>query len=105
MEKKVYICLNTSTLIVRYPSGHKEVVLILGYSNPQKALRDHVDEEDRTVNESFTVNGTFGTKTVVEMSCYAMLNSEKARNFLVLRKSLFQKFSYISLYLSIKIAL
>lgn len=32
--------------------------LRLGYSNPQKAIRDHVDEEDRTVNESFTVNGT-----------------------------------------------
>ena len=31
---------------------------ILGYSNPQKALRDHVDEEDKTLNESFTVNGT-----------------------------------------------
>ncbi len=28
------------------------------YKNPQKALRDHVDEEDKTLNESFTVNGT-----------------------------------------------
>lgn len=36
----------------------KDVAEILGYSNPQKALRDHVDEEDKTVNESFTVNGT-----------------------------------------------
>lgn len=36
----------------------KDVALILKYTNPQKAIRDHVDEEDRTVNESFTVNGT-----------------------------------------------
>ena len=36
----------------------KDVAEALGYSNPQKAIRDHVDEEDRTVNESFTVNGT-----------------------------------------------
>lgn len=36
----------------------KDVADILGYSNPQKALRDHVDEEDKTLNESFTVNGT-----------------------------------------------
>ncbi len=36
----------------------KDVATILGYSNPQKAIRDHVDEDDKTVNESFTVNGT-----------------------------------------------
>ena len=36
----------------------KDVAEALGYSNPQKAVRDHVDEEDRTVNESFTVHGT-----------------------------------------------
>lgn len=36
----------------------KDISDILGYSNPQKALRDHVDEEDKTLNESFTVNGT-----------------------------------------------
>lgn len=36
----------------------KDVAAALGYSNPQKAVRDHVDIEDKTVNESFTVNGT-----------------------------------------------
>lgn len=36
----------------------KDVADVLGYTNPQKALRDHIDDEDRTVNESFTVNGT-----------------------------------------------
>ena len=38
----------------------KDVAEVLGYSNPQKALRDHVDEDDKTVNEMFTVNGTKG---------------------------------------------
>ena len=36
----------------------KDVAEALGYKNPQKALRDHVDEEDKTLNVSFTVNGT-----------------------------------------------
>ena len=35
-----------------------DVARRLGYKNPQKALRDHVDEDDKTLNESFTVNGT-----------------------------------------------
>ena len=36
----------------------KDVAVALGYSNPQKAIRDHVETEDKTVNKSFTVNGT-----------------------------------------------
>lgn len=36
----------------------KDIAVALGYSNPQKAIRDHVDDDERTVNESFTVNGT-----------------------------------------------
>ena len=36
----------------------KDVATALGYTNPQKAIRDHIDGEDKTVNESFTVNGT-----------------------------------------------
>ncbi|MFC6617969.1 BRO family protein [Deinococcus radiophilus] len=30
----------------------RDVAVVLGYANPQKAIRDHVDEEDRGVNES-----------------------------------------------------
>ena len=36
----------------------KEVAEVLGYTNTPKAIRDHVDKEDKTQNESFTVNGT-----------------------------------------------
>lgn len=54
----------------------KDVAEILGYSNPQKALRDHVDEEDRTVNESFTVNGTMGM-LINESGLYSLILSSK----------------------------
>ena len=32
----------------------KDVAKALKYSNPQKAIRDHVDEDDKGMNESFT---------------------------------------------------
>ena len=54
----------------------KDVAETLGYSNPQKAIRDHVDEEDRTVNESFTVNGTMAT-LINESGLYALVFRSK----------------------------
>jgi len=54
----------------------KDIAVILEYTNPQKAIRDHVDEEDRTVNESFTVNGTMGT-LINESGVYALIFSSK----------------------------
>jgi anti-repressor protein len=36
----------------------KDVANILGYSNPLKAIREHVDEEDKGVNETVTPGGT-----------------------------------------------
>lgn len=50
----------------------KDVAEILGYSNPQKAIRDHVDAEDKGVNESFTVNGTMGT-LINESGLYSLI--------------------------------
>lgn len=50
----------------------KDVAEILKYTNPQKALRDHVDEEDKTVNESFTVNGTMGI-LINESGLYSLI--------------------------------
>lgn len=54
----------------------KDVAQALGYSNPQKAIRDHVDGEDRTVNESFTVNGTAVT-LINESGLYSLILSSK----------------------------
>ena len=54
----------------------KDVAEALGYTNPQKAIRDHVDEEDRTVNDSFTVNGTPIT-LINESGLYSLVLSSK----------------------------
>lgn len=54
----------------------KDVAIILGYSNPQKAVRDHVDDEDRTVNDSFTVNGTPAI-LINESGLYSLVLSSK----------------------------
>lgn len=54
----------------------KDVAQCLEYSNPQKAIRDHVDEEDRTVNEAFTVNGTKAV-LINESGLYALVISSK----------------------------
>ena len=61
----------------------KDVAEALGYTNPQKAVRDHVDEKDRTVNDSFTVNGTPIT-LINESGLYSLVLSSKlptARKF------------------------
>lgn len=54
----------------------KDVAVILGYSNPQKAIRDHVDEEDKTLNETFTVNGT-SPVLINESGVYSLILSSK----------------------------
>ncbi|MBQ5318797.1 MAG: phage antirepressor [Oscillospiraceae bacterium] len=61
----------------------KDVAIALGYTNPQKALRDHVDDEDLTVNESFTVNGT-PARLINESGVYCLIIKSKleaARQF------------------------
>ncbi|MCT4544866.1 MAG: phage antirepressor KilAC domain-containing protein [Vallitalea sp.] len=54
----------------------KDVAQIIGYTNPQKAIKDHVDEEDKKVNESFTVNGTKGI-LINESGLYSLILSSK----------------------------
>lgn len=54
----------------------KDIAVALGYSNPQKAVRDHIDEEDRTVNNSFTINGTPVT-LINESGLYSLVLSSK----------------------------
>lgn len=57
----------------------KDIALALGYSNPQKAIRDHVDDEDRTVNESFTVHGTPAI-LINESGLYSLVMGSKLPN-------------------------
>lgn len=60
-----------------------DVAKALGYKNPRKAIRDHVDDEDKTVNESFRVNGT-QIVIINESGLYSLVLSSKldaAREF------------------------
>lgn len=54
----------------------KDVASSLGYVNPQKAIRDHIDDEDKTVNDSFSVNGTKGI-LINESGLYSLVLSSK----------------------------
>ncbi len=54
----------------------KDIAAGLGYSNPQKAIRDHVDQEDKTMNEKFTVNGT-RMIFINECGMYSLIFSSK----------------------------
>lgn len=62
----------------------KDVAVALGYTNPQKAIRDHVDEEDKGVNEMFTPGGTQKIPTINESGLYSLILASKlpdARKF------------------------
>lgn len=54
----------------------KDVAIALGYTNPQKSIRDHIDNEDKTVNESFTVNGTQAI-LINESGLYSLIFASK----------------------------
>lgn len=57
----------------------KDVAGALGYTNPQKAVRDHVDEEDKTVNTAFTVNGT-APILINETGMYSLILGSRLQN-------------------------
>ncbi|MBE6275090.1 MAG: phage antirepressor Ant [Bacteroides sp.] len=56
-----------------------DVANSLGYSNPRKALRDHVDEEDKTRNETFLVNGT-APILINESALYSLVLRSKIKD-------------------------
>lgn len=58
----------------------KDVAEILGYANPQKAIRAHVDEEDRGVNEMDTPGGRQELIIVNESGLYSLILSSKLPN-------------------------
>ena len=60
-----------------------DIANMLGYTNPRKAIRDHVEEKDKTRNDSFLVNGT-SPILINESGLYALILSSKlpkAREF------------------------
>ena len=55
----------------------KDVAQALGYNNPLKAIRDHVDEDDKGVNVSFTPGGKQKTTIINESGLYSLILSSK----------------------------
>ncbi len=55
----------------------KDVADILGYTNPQKAIRNHVDDEDKGVNELFTPGGKQEVTVINESGLYSLILSSK----------------------------
>lgn len=55
----------------------KDVARALGYTNPQKAIRMHVDDEDKGVNEMDTPGGKQDTVIINESGMYALILGSK----------------------------
>ena len=59
----------------------KDVALVLGYTNPRKALDDHVDEEDKKQGDGVTIRDTMGREqrpTIInESGLYSLVLSSK----------------------------
>ena len=58
----------------------KDVAEALGYNNPLKAIRNHVDSEDKGVNELGTPGGTQKVIFINESGLYALILSSKLEN-------------------------
>lgn len=55
----------------------KDIAVALGYNNPQKAIRDHVDEQDKGVNEMDTPGGKQPIIIINESGLYSLIFSSK----------------------------
>lgn len=55
----------------------KDIAEVLGYTNPLKAIRDHIDEEDKGVNEMDTPGGKQNIVCINESGLYSLIFSSK----------------------------
>lgn len=53
---------------------------VLGYKNPQEAVRTHVDEEDKGVSEILTPGGKQPVPIINESGLYSLVLSSKLVN-------------------------
>lgn len=58
----------------------KDVAEILGYSNPRKAIGDHVDDEDKGVTKCDTLGGSQDLTVINESGLYSLILSSKLPN-------------------------
>jgi len=62
----------------------KDVAEILGYTNPHKAIRDHIDEDDKRGERIVTPSGTQEVIVINESGLYSLIlrsKLEKAKKF------------------------
>ena len=55
----------------------KDVAISLGYTNPRKALIDHVDDEDKGVTKCDTLGGMQEMTVINESGVYSLVFSSK----------------------------
>lgn len=55
----------------------RDVAVALGYSNPRKALADHVDEDEKGVTKCDTLGGAQGMTIINEAGLYSLILSSK----------------------------
>ena len=58
----------------------KDVALTLGYTNPTKALNDHVDKEDMSFKETLKLSRQSGVWLINESGLYSLILSSKLPN-------------------------
>lgn len=58
----------------------KDVAEILGHSNPQRALRDYIDDDDKGVTKIVTPGGTQTMAIINESGLYSLILSSKLPN-------------------------
>ena len=66
--------------------GGSDVARALGYTNLQKAIRDHVDAEDKGVNETVTPGGRQQMVVINESGLYALILGSKLPNARVFKR-------------------
>ena len=55
----------------------RDVAIALGYSNPNKAVIDHVDEEDKGITNRYTLGGNQNLGIINESGLYSLILSSK----------------------------
>ena len=55
----------------------KDIAEALGYSNPRKAISDHVDDEDKGVTNRYTLGGRQDITVINESGLYSLILSSK----------------------------
>lgn len=58
----------------------KDVAVILGYTNPSKALTDHVDDEDKLNNETLSSLGQRGGWLINESGLYSLIQAANSQS-------------------------